>query len=264
MLYLIVPPIIIVLAIIALLWYLSRKATDPLVQERVHEQEGHKTTHFLGLREWSLRLLEKLAQRSKNHSLKMHNSLHNWLQSIRASRKKVAEEKQWVEDERVEEEVEDKIEFFETVMPEPHEEKIVDPALEDIQQKNSFTIPFMRRHKRDGEEAPVEKVRIVAAKVAPAVTEIVERPMVSAKVAVPDNRRKNGKAGSPEEDLIGRIATNPKDFEAYEALGDFYMDSGNIKDAKECYRQVLKLSPVQRMVKIKIRRLEKLLSQKGN
>jgi len=34
-----------------------------------------------------------------------------------------------------------------------------------------------------------------------------------------------------------------------------------MKDAKDCYRQVLKLSPVQRMVKIKIRRLEKLLTK---
>lgn len=88
MLYLIVPPIIIVLAIIVLLWYLLRKASDPLVQERVHEIESHKKKHFRGLREWGLRFLEKFAQRSKNRSLKMHNALHNWLQSIRASRKK--------------------------------------------------------------------------------------------------------------------------------------------------------------------------------
>ncbi|MCW1888769.1 MAG: tetratricopeptide repeat protein [Candidatus Moranbacteria bacterium] len=267
MLYLIVPPIIIVLAIIGLLWYLSRKANDPLVQERVHEQEARANKHFLGLREWSLRFLEKFAQRSKNRSLRMHNALHNWLQSIRESRKKVAEEKQLVGEEQYEESEEDKIEFFETVTPNQREEMIVDPILEEVQQKNSFAIPFMRRHKRDGQDdapAPVEKVRIVAAKVATDITEREERPMVSAKVVVPDTRKKSSKGGSSEEDMIGRIATNPKDFEAYEALGDFYMESGNIKDAKECYRQVLKLSPVQRMVKIKIRRLEKLLSQKGN
>jgi tetratricopeptide (TPR) repeat protein len=268
MLYLIVPPIIIVLAIIGLLWYLSRKANDPLVQERVHEQEARASKHFLGLREWSLRFLEKFAQRSKNRSLKMHNALHNWLQSIRESRKKVAEEKQHVGEERYEDKEEDKIEFFETVTSNQEEEKIVDSLLEEVQQKNSFAIPFMRRHKRDGQEvapAPIEKVRIVAAKVATDSREREEdRPMVSAKVAVPEARKRSIKGGSSEEDMIGRIATNPKDFEAYEALGDFYMESGNIKDAKECYRQVLKLSPVQRMVKIKIRRLEKLLSQKGN
>ncbi|MEI9966304.1 MAG: tetratricopeptide repeat protein [Candidatus Moraniibacteriota bacterium] len=65
-----------------------------------------------------------------------------------------------------------------------------------------------------------------------------------------------------EEDLIGRIANNPKDFSSYEALGDYYLESGNTKDAKECYRQVLKLRPQERSVKIKIRRLEKMLSQR--
>jgi tetratricopeptide (TPR) repeat protein len=66
-------------------------------------------------------------------------------------------------------------------------------------------------------------------------------------------------AVSYEEDFIGAIAKNPKDGEAYEKLGDYYMDNGNIKDAKECYRQVLRLSPANREVKMKIRRLEKML-----
>jgi tetratricopeptide (TPR) repeat protein len=64
---------------------------------------------------------------------------------------------------------------------------------------------------------------------------------------------------SHEEDYIAAIANNPKDGEAYEKLGDYYMDNGNIKDAKECYRQVLRLSPTNREVKMKIRRLEKML-----
>ena len=64
---------------------------------------------------------------------------------------------------------------------------------------------------------------------------------------------------SHEEDFITAIAKNPKDFQAYEKLGDYYMDNGNIKDAKECYRQVLRLSPANREVKMKIRRLEKML-----
>lgn len=66
-------------------------------------------------------------------------------------------------------------------------------------------------------------------------------------------------ATSHEEDFISSIAKNPKDFSAYEKLGDYYMDNGNIKDAKECYRQVLRLSPANREVKMKIRRLEKIL-----
>ena len=89
--------------------------------------------------------------------------------------------------------------------------------------------------------------------------------MVSETAAEPEGMRKRRivRGDTREADLIGRIAADPKDFSAYEALGDYYLEIGNIKDAKECYRQVLRLSPTHRMVKIKIRRLEKLLTQKA-
>ncbi len=259
MLYLIVPPIIIVITLTLLLWYLSKKANDPVVSERVLEMgELPKKSHLRGAKEWQLRFLEKFAQRSKNTSLRMHNALHTWLQSIRASRKQVEQEKQLIEEYQQQESVEE----VHSIEEEQEERELVQAPVvpEALPQKesNSFAIPLMRRKQRG--DASVEQP--AHAKIFPAKREVEERPMVSEKVALPERRA--GKGGAPEEDLIGRIATNPKDFEAYEALGDFYMENGNIKDAKECYRQVLKLSPVQRMVKIKIRRLEKLLSQKGN
>ena len=88
------------------------------------------------------------------------------------------------------------------------------------------------------------------------------KPMVSEQAVRPDRLKRKAAERPAEEELIARIATNPKDYTAYEALGDFYMERGSIQDAKECYKQVLKLSPVQRLVKIKIRRLERLLSQR--
>lgn len=258
MLYLIVPPIIIVLTLILLLWYLSRKASDPLVSERALEMDNaQKRARFQGIREWRLRFLEKFAQKSKTNSLRMHNALHTWLQSIRASRKQVAEEQHVIE-EYDKEEVYSATEYRE-------EETVVvsEPAMASTvvveRSASSFAIPLIRRHKR-GEEEEVVTTQFSQ----PEPKSLDERPMVSDRVALPDSKRLSARGKAPEEDLIGRIATNPKDFEAYEALGDFYMENGNIKDAKECYRQVLKLSPVQRMVKIKIRRLEKLLTQKGN
>jgi tetratricopeptide (TPR) repeat protein len=72
----------------------------------------------------------------------------------------------------------------------------------------------------------------------------------------------SGEKRLSEEELIDRIARNPKDAPAYEELGDFYMEGGNLSDAKACYRQVIKLSPLNREVKDKIRRLERLLVQK--
>ena len=68
--------------------------------------------------------------------------------------------------------------------------------------------------------------------------------------------------GQLEELLIERIISNPRDIEAYERLGDYYLERDNYIDAKECYRQVLKLSPVNRLVKIKIRRLERILEKR--
>jgi tetratricopeptide (TPR) repeat protein len=249
MLYLIVPPIVIVVVLVFLLWYLSKKANDPQVNERVLEMdELHKQTRFRGIREWRLRFLEKFAQKSKNNSLRMHNALHTWLQSIRASRKQVQDQKQLVEEYQKKEERES----YEKVQLEPEVSSYVEVATSDVmetKEESAFAIPLIRRHKRVEENS---------------LRQPEDRPMVSARAALPESKKLASRGKAPEEDLIGQIATNPKDFEAYEALGDFYMDNGNIKDAKECYRQVLKLSPVQRMVKIKIRRLEKLLSQKGN
>ena len=273
MLYLIVPPIIIVLTLVLLLWYLSKKASDPLVNERVLAMDDvQKRARFRGVHEWGLRSLEKFAQRSKNNSLRMHNALHTWLQSIRASRKKVEEDKQLEQELNTEQEIEEEVTFFDT--REATRESIREE--ETVQQENGssfaqesartddvsrFAIPLIRRHKRES-QSETQQESVVRRGISQ--EGVTERPMVSDRVALPDAKRSGMRGKAPEEDLIGRIATNPKDFEAYEALGDFYMENGNIKDAKECYRQVLKLSPVQRMVKIKIRRLEKLLTQKGN
>lgn len=269
--YLIVPPIVIVVCIAFLLWYLSRKAADPRVSERVQELSSEPApVHFSGIKEFFLRLLEKFAQRSKTRSLRMHNAMHNWLQSIRASRKKVSESRTaehasdalgtqaGYESEitRAQTPESDSQSFFEAV------EEPVARVKESHNPLSALEMPIRRRMR--------ERKEVVAAPMQAVPQERTERPMVSEHMARPESalqaegrRRRTLKAASPEEGLIGQIATNPKDFAAYEALGDYYMESGNIKDAKECYRQVLKLSPVHRMVKIKIRRLEKILSQKA-
>jgi len=64
-----------------------------------------------------------------------------------------------------------------------------------------------------------------------------------------------------EEILIERIALNPRDIEAYERLGDYYMERKGYGDAKECYKQVLKLSPVNRKARVCMRKLERILGQ---
>ncbi|MEI7621225.1 MAG: hypothetical protein WCJ51_01685 [Candidatus Moraniibacteriota bacterium] len=62
-----------------------------------------------------------------------------------------------------------------------------------------------------------------------------------------------------EEVLIKRIAVNPRDIEAYERLGDYYLERENHSDSLECFRQVLKLSPAHHKAKTRIRKLESML-----
>ena len=64
-----------------------------------------------------------------------------------------------------------------------------------------------------------------------------------------------------EELLIERIAVNPKDIEAYERLGEYYLEIKSYTDSKECFKQVLKLDPKNKNAKYRMRRLENLLAK---
>ena len=229
--YLVVPPIVVVLSLSFLLWYLSRKGTDPMIAKRVQEREGEVVTvSFPRTKEFFLRMLEKGGQHFKVTSLRMHNTLHEFTQSVKASRMKVR-----------------------TAFPSRKETKGTFVSILPKKLFDDASVPIFRK-----EEAAVDMTALREGK------ETVPRPMVSEIAMHPEKRRRSLRPNAlREEDLIARIARDPKDFTAYESLGDYYLEMENIKDAKECYRQVLKLSPVHRMVKIKIRRLERLLTKAG-
>lgn len=59
-----------------------------------------------------------------------------------------------------------------------------------------------------------------------------------------------------EAALVYRIAENPRDIEAYREIGDYYMGIGNIKDAKESFKMVLKLRPRDLKAKSSLREIE--------
>lgn len=85
------------------------------------------------------------------------------------------------------------------------------------------------------------------------------RPMISDTVTLP---QKEEEKDQYEQLLIERIALNPQDVEAYERLGDYYMENENLEDAKECFKQVLRLSPLSRRARFRMRRIEKSLSRR--
>lgn len=241
--YLIIPPIIVILSLSFLLWYLSRKGADPAVAEKAAQMETETPIHFSRAKAFSLGILEKLTQRFKIGSLRMHNALHDWSQSIK-ERRRVVEESVASQQ-------------SDPAIPEAAAEQVLSSENAKPSGQSLSDEPIVRRKKSEdvrefqAAQAVVAKERVRA-----------ERPMVSETAVHPETKKKKARNVSQEEELIGRIAVNPKDFTAYEALGDHYMERENVRDAKECYRQVLRLSPVHRMVKIKIRRLEKLLAER--
>lgn len=261
--YLIIPPIIVVLSLSFILWYLSRKGADPFVAEKATRlaEDAQTEISFLRTKNFFLRVLEKTAYRFKVISLRTHNGLNDLTQAIKIRRQRFQEEvmmKRSLEEAKASlpEKATARNGFFKRLVKNDAEEtnipKQEDPTGEPVSTEVVLEQPIFRRVKPV--ETHDEKQMLSAFR--PTVSETLTRPEVPVRIKTQADIAR-------EEDLIARIAVNPKDFVAYEGLGDYYMEIGNVKDAKECYRQVLKLSPVQRMVKIKIRRLEKLLSGKA-
>jgi len=86
------------------------------------------------------------------------------------------------------------------------------------------------------------------------------RPIISEKVVVP--RIKPEIKNRLERILIERIASNPKDTEAYERLGEYYFEIENYEHSKECFKQVVKLDTMNVNAKDKMKKLERLLSRR--
>lgn len=274
--YLIIPPIVVVASLLFVLWYLSRKGADPLVAAQASklEAEAQQQVSFLRTKTFFFRLLEKTAYRFKVASLRMHNALHNLTQSLKESQRRFQAKaplheplERSVEQEGVSGEEQraprttNVRRFFgkgreESGTAEPDAASRAALRAEEM----ILEVPIVRHREEISQTEPVTGMSQMRAD---EESLVASRPMVSETVTHPERTRKRMSANSSrEETFIARIAANPKDFAAYEGLGDYYLETDNVKDAKECYRQVLRLSPVQRMVKIKIRRLEKILSQK--
>ncbi|MDD5083754.1 MAG: tetratricopeptide repeat protein [Candidatus Moranbacteria bacterium] len=227
--YLTLPPIIVIAALVGLVYFFSRRF--PRVEKEItahlsdpEVKSAYNLHIFDSLKRGSLYILERLAQWFKVMTLRTYNALHSWTQSIREKKSKTP--------------VKPAVIVSEDAAPQRREETQAPPQPEA----------------RDRRIRPMVSQRV--AQPEPRVKPSVAKP--SAIIEPPSPAIKN----QLEDILVERIAANPRDLEAYERLGEYYMEQGNLQDAKECYRQVLRLSPVHRLAKIKIRRLEKMLEQK--
>lgn len=86
-------------------------------------------------------------------------------------------------------------------------------------------------------------------------SEVVVRKKVEAPPIV--IREKPAQENKVKEDaLIHRIAENPKDMEAYREIGEYYLSIGNIKDAKDSFKMVLRLRPRDLKAKSSLKEIE--------
>lgn len=227
MLNYIIPPIIIVVSLAVLIFFLNKKVPkieEGLAEDQKRELSGESNDankKASRINSFFLHFLEKTGRKSKVFFLKLHNISENATQKIKAKKDRAM---QASEEEK-------------TFAEEPTNNFSVTSAINPRMQKRNS------RAKRAFYEVK-EK-------------EIPAKPMISQKVVLPESAEDS--KVQYEKILIERIAANPRDIEAYERLGDYYSEQENSKDSLECYKQVLKLSPINRKAKMHIKRLERVL-----
>lgn len=255
MLYSILPPIIIILSFIGVITLLVKKA--PRVADLKELSEGKisgnnlenagffkriflKIGSFFRLRFkiWFWAFLEKMTRKFRMLFLKLESSFNQISSRIREKKnsKKIEAETEKGEKEEKEEN------------PPAGGEKKMEEKIE------SYDFSYLRK-KFCEKPVKINKKEI-------AIDETKEKPikpMISDKVVSP--RGRSEMKDILEDVLIERIAANPKDTEAYERLGEYYMEIGNYEHAKECLKQVIKLNPNNRSARYKMKRLERLITR---
>ncbi len=290
MLAFILPPLLVVCALAVLSYLFFRKL--PEVERRERERSGEPSVPFLSLSDRLKRLLltvvERLARWFKLLSLKVHNRLTTLATSAREARLRAVE--------RIAEQKKLRIAKKESAVHASSPSSDIERASQLRQWfgKKSYSdhlpslssSPERTSSRRGVSDVPVEDEvlpPLVSEPLQPMPSERVEREVRKRAADIgrkfgdavrrlrpekkPPTFPANSRGEAPlqknqlEDILVERISMNPRDIEAYERLGDYYLEQSNLVDAKECYRQVLKLSPAYRLVKIKIRRLERLLEK---
>ncbi|HCP09018.1 MAG TPA: hypothetical protein DIT25_04440 [Candidatus Moranbacteria bacterium] len=261
MLYSIIPPILIVLSLIGIIVLLMKKSAQvALLPEEVSDQDemekniSGNDSKTEDLKHFFLAVLEKMTRKSRVIFLKLESQFGSWSTDIRNKRKERMERKTQGSASGRENDIIRKLKDYRPGMK-------VALELEKEMEESSAREEEMKRGARRG----VSFKKVFSSGNTPgrnqgdvSVQERIVRPVISEKAATP---KKNEIRDRLEELLIERIAVNPKDIEAYERLGEYYMEIKSYNDAKECYKQVLKLNPTDRNSKYRMRRLENILAK---
>lgn len=239
MLYTLIPPILVIISLIGIIIFLLKKAHRVAGISSLEKNNSSSGSSEGGLlpgkngngetrlgnkiKTVSLAFLEKVIRRIRVIFLRLENTFTFWSEALKEKRKRRLEETDNDQSRKKEEDVIEKINNY---SPE----------------KRSFNDRIFRRK----EILSGEKEKTIR----PLIKDGYEKPNVRVEI-------KN----QLEKLLIERIASNPKDTEAYERLGEYYFEIGNYNHSKECYKQVMKLNPRNIGVRSRMKKLERLLGR---
>lgn len=255
MLYSLIPPILIVLSLIGIILMLVSKSKEVanLPEDHFLDREADmENMGFFGRVAWKiksikwddvkhlfLRILEWIARKSRLIFLRLESRFANLSSDIRSKRQARVNK--------------------DSANPEVRTENDIIRKLKEYKADKNSGAETIEEIAAPKKKSFLEASKEVAVKRAIATEEREVKPMISDKVVNP--RVRTEIKDRLEELLIERIAINPKDIEAYERLGEYYMEIKSYNDAKECFKQVIKLNPSDRNAKYRMKRLETILAK---
>jgi len=266
-LYFVLPPVVIVVSLALIIFLISRKSLEIERQVMVGKKDENESRFSMTLKSFWFKFLEKLAHWFKIFSLKMHNWIENRLKFIKTRKSTIELNLEKTNGKKIENDTEifaqketsnniknsqnnfsddaPVVKNIETVEAEVDEKKSPMDVVKG--EKISRFRGFFRKKEKEQEEILEREFSV------PQEIQEEEAIMVSEKVAYPEEERKD----ELENILVERIASDPRDIEAYERLGDYYVSQGNRNDAEACYKQVLKLNPQSLSVRNKLSRFKR-------
>ena len=251
MIYSLIPPILIVLSLAGIVIFLIKKAPEVanlivdhpenniekkslwarITRKEKTEEGGLDFKHKL------LLFLEKNTKKLKLLFLKLENIFSVWGESFRNKRKAHEEEKMIQAEEAIE---------IENVL------EATKPKVEFKAPESFERIAIKQEIKQEVKKPEPIKPEIV--RPAQSIEYVQEEKKVKSRI-------KNNRREVLEKILVERIAADPRDTEAYEQLGGYYLDLDNFNYAKECFKQVLKIDPQSKSVKEKMKKLERMIGK---
>ncbi len=283
--YLIIPPIIIILGIAGMIYLIAKHSLDIEKKKKESKDENlQKRTLKEKVSGLFLRFLERFTRWFKIFSLRLHNVTEGWLSRISQKRKKyidkqkkesikiVAKKKPrkklfkfWKKKKEKNINNKDKENLLSLEKKENNNEnsekekqaEYVNKKREHKKRffsKKSFSKVFSKNVVLKTEEKKTNQSKTDNKQINHSID--INKSMISPRVVRPEKKREKNEL---EKILIERIAMNPKDIEAYERLGNYYEEIEEWNDAEACYAQVLKLSVKNYRIEMRLERVQRII-----